>query len=106
MALGSDILIPQSLKVPTVEGAETEIWMLALDPSAILPEAGEALHQVAPPVLENVQFRVALPVLKIVSVWLAGVTPPEIPLKVKEVGFKAMVGFWLPGGGQSWGQLV
>lgn len=91
----SEILMPQSVKVPTLDGLETlTVTLCCPPPEARLPEAGETEHQVPglPGTGPATQLRVAVPVFLMVMAWPAGVAPPEIPVKLKVVGERKMVG--------------
>jgi hypothetical protein len=59
-----------------------------------VPEAGAALSQLPPDVVEadDVQFNVPPPVLVMETVWFAGLLPPATPVNVREDGLRPMVG--------------
>src|SRR5438105_738158 len=95
LALGSVILIPQSVKVPALEGASTVTVTFCEAKGAKLPEGVETWHQVPalPGTPVALQLRVSPPLFVIVMVCPPGVAPPEAEgPKVKDEGFIKIVG--------------
>ena len=75
-------------KLPTLEGASTEIVAMVLDATGTLPATGEIWHQAW--LVEAVKDILALPLFPMVSCWAGGVEEPLTPEKLKLTGFKVM----------------
>ena len=71
---------------PTLEGASTVMVLVTELPGLTLTLLFGLLIWHQPWLVEPDHFKVVPPVLEMVRVWPAGVGPPEMPLKVKDVG--------------------
>ena len=97
LALASEILIPQSLKVPALEGAFTLTFTFCPALGAKVPEVGDNEHHVPdlPATGPAVQLSVAVPVFLILNAWAGGVAPPEVAVKEKVWELKKILGVFV-----------